>query len=155
IFLRTLGVVYLIAFTSLWVQIDGLIGSQGILPIAPGMEAVKHSPKPPHIWELPTLCWISASDGFLHFLCAGGVVMSLLLIIGVLPFAMLVGLWVFYLSLTIAGQTFLSFQWDSLLTETGFAALFVAPMQLWMNPRTMREPSRIGVWLLRWLAFRI
>ena len=32
LFLRTLGLIYLIAFLSLWVQIDGLVGSNGILP---------------------------------------------------------------------------------------------------------------------------
>ena len=33
LFLRLLGVVYLIAFISLWTQIDGLIGDHGILPV--------------------------------------------------------------------------------------------------------------------------
>ena len=61
--------------------------------------------------------------------------MSVLLIVGVLPFFMLIGLWAFYLSLVIAGQDFLSFQWDTLLLEAGFAALFVAPLQLWLRSR--------------------
>src|SRR5262249_22560654 len=34
IFLRGLGIIYLIAFLSLWTQISGLIGSHGILPAA-------------------------------------------------------------------------------------------------------------------------
>ena len=86
----------------------------------------------------------------------GGVVMSVLLIVGVLPFFMLIGLWAFYLSLVIAGQDFLSFQWDTLLLEAGFAALFVAPLQLWLRSRgTDARTSHIGLWLLRWLAFRI
>src|SRR5438128_5865974 len=33
-FLRLLGVVYVIAFGSLWLQIDGLTGREGIVPIA-------------------------------------------------------------------------------------------------------------------------
>jgi len=33
LFLRSLGVIYLIAFVSLWVQIMGLVGSNGILPL--------------------------------------------------------------------------------------------------------------------------
>ena len=32
VFLRLLGAIYLIAFVSLWVQVDGLLGSGGILP---------------------------------------------------------------------------------------------------------------------------
>jgi len=33
LFLRGLGLIYLIAFLSLWVQIEGLIGSKGLLPV--------------------------------------------------------------------------------------------------------------------------
>jgi hypothetical protein len=104
---------------------------------------------------LPTLCWISSSDAFLHFLCAGGTLMAVLLMLGLLPGVMLIGLWIFYLSLTIAGQTFLEFQWDMLLLEAGFASILLAPAQFWMRWRTSAEPSRIAIWLIRWLAFRI
>src|SRR4029077_10818231 len=34
LFLRLLGVVYLVAFVSLWTQIDGLVGDHGISPVA-------------------------------------------------------------------------------------------------------------------------
>src|SRR5437762_505903 len=156
VFLRALGVIYLIAFVSLWVQVHGLIGSHGILPISNYLQMAREALSGGERYrELPTLCWLNSSDGMLNFLCAGGVIMSLLLIAGVLPIVMLIGLWVFYLSLVIAGQDFLSFQWDSLLLEAGFASLFLAPFQVWMRTRTMREPSHIGLWLLRWLAFRI
>ncbi|PYL64751.1 MAG: hypothetical protein DMF25_05985, partial [Verrucomicrobia bacterium] len=33
-FLRALGLTYLIAFVSLWMQIDGLIGSNGVTPVS-------------------------------------------------------------------------------------------------------------------------
>src|SRR6202000_959729 len=36
-FLSCLGVIYLIAFLSFWVQLDGLIGSKGIVPPAATM----------------------------------------------------------------------------------------------------------------------
>ena len=41
IFLRALGVVYLVAFISLWTQISGLIGHNGILPADQFMSAAK------------------------------------------------------------------------------------------------------------------
>ena len=34
VFLRFIGLIYLLAFASLWAQIEGLIGSNGILPAA-------------------------------------------------------------------------------------------------------------------------
>ena len=38
-FLRALGLVYLIAFVSFWVQVDGLVGVNGILPLSQFLSA--------------------------------------------------------------------------------------------------------------------
>jgi predicted DCC family thiol-disulfide oxidoreductase YuxK len=154
-FLRTLGVIYLIAFVSLWVQVDGLIGSDGIAPVNQFLPAVHEQLGGRAYSLLPTLCWFNSSNVFLHFLCVGGVVLSLLLIAGVVPVVSLIALFVFYLSLTIAGQTFLSFQWDILLLETGFLAIFLAPWQIW--PKRGREPpvSRAALFLLKLLLFKL
>jgi predicted DCC family thiol-disulfide oxidoreductase YuxK len=130
-FLRALGLTYLIAFASLWVQVDGLVGGNGVSPLNQFLPAVYERLGSTAYSLLPTLCWFDSSNGFLHFLCCGGVVLSLLLILGVAPGLSLAVLFVFYLSLTIAGQTFLSFQWDILLLETGFLSIFLAPWRLW------------------------
>ena len=154
-FLCTLGVIYLIAFVSLWVQVDGLIGSNGISPINQFLPAVHDQLGGRAYSLLPTLCWFNSSNAFLHFLCGGGAVSSLLLIAGFVPVLSLIALFVFYLSLTIAGQTFLSFQWDILLLETGFLAIFLAPWQIW--PKRGREPpvSRTALFLLKLLLFKL
>src|SRR5881296_941424 len=143
-FLRALGLTYLVAFASLWVQVDGLVGSNGVSPLNQFLPAVYERFGRSAYSLLPTLCWFDSSNGFLHFLCGGGVVFSLLLILGIAPALSLVVLFVFYLSLTIAGQTFLSFQWDILLLETGFLSIFLAPWRLW--PRElMLWPGSFGV----------
>jgi predicted DCC family thiol-disulfide oxidoreductase YuxK len=154
-FLRAVGLIYLIAFVSLWVQVDGLIGSDGISPIRQFLPAVQERVGGRAYWLLPTLCWFNSSNAFLHFLCAGGIALSLLLMAGFVPVVSLIALFIFYLSLTIAGQTFLSFQWDILLLETAFLAIFLAPWQLW--PKRGREPavSRAGLFLLKLLLFKL
>ena len=38
------------------------------------------------------------------------------------------------ISLTVAGQDFLSFQWDILLLEAGFLAIFFSPLQFGFPP---------------------
>jgi len=50
---------------------------------------------------------------------------------------------------------FLGFQWDTLLLETGFLAIFLAPRQ-WL-PKISLEPapSITVLWLCRWLLFRL
>jgi hypothetical protein len=107
---------------------------------------------------MPTLCWISASDGFLHFQCAAGVVLAVLLIAGVAPLPSSLLLWLLYLSLVRICREFLGYQWDNLLLETGFLAVFLSPIRLWPS-RVARwretPPSRIVLWLLRWLLFRL
>jgi predicted DCC family thiol-disulfide oxidoreductase YuxK len=162
-FLRALGLTYLIAFISLWVQVDGLVGSNGVSPLNQFLREVYERFGPRAYSLLPTLCWFDSSNGFLHFLCGGGVVLSLLLILGIAPALSLVVLFVFYLSLTIAGQTFLSFQWDILLLETGFLSIFLAPWRLWprelmwlLRPPNAATPvSRPALVLLKFLLFKL
>jgi predicted DCC family thiol-disulfide oxidoreductase YuxK len=167
-FLRALGLVYLIAFVSFWVQIDGLVGSNGILPIRQFLSAAHQELGTRALWILPTFCWLNTSDVFLNFLCGGGVALSILLIAGIAPAICLLILFAFYLSLTIAGQVFLSFQWDILLLETGFLSIFLAP---WRWHRHLAgaisagsqchdpgaEPllPRAGLFLLKFLLFKL
>ena len=155
-FLRALGVIYLIAFLSLWVQIDGLIGAHGISPAKQFLSAAHEQIGGRAYWLLPTLCWFNASNAFLHFLCGGGVVLSILLIVGIAPLLSLAGLFAFYLSVTIVGQTFLSFQWDILLIETGFLSIFIAPCRLWPWAGPMPPaPTKPALFLLKFLLFKL
>src|SRR6266849_2393881 len=154
-FLRSLGLIYLIAFVSLWVQLDGLVGANGVAPVNQFLTAAGEQLGPRALSILPTVCWLNSGNAFLHFLCGSGVVLSLLLIFEIVPVVSLIALFVFYLSLTIAGQTFLSFQWDILLLEAGFLSIFLAPWQL--RPKRGREPpvSRAALFLLKVLFFKL
>ncbi len=154
LFLRLLGFCYLAAFLSLWLQVDGLVGSGGILPVRDFLEAVRAQLGGARWTLFPTLCWVDAGDGFLHFLCAGGTAASLLLLVGLVPVPALLVCWGFYLSLSVAGQEFLEFQWDILLLETGFLALWLAPVKRWRFGLSL-EASRVARALLLWLLFRL
>jgi predicted DCC family thiol-disulfide oxidoreductase YuxK len=164
-FLRVLGLIYLIAFVSLWVQVDGLVGSNGMSPVDQFLPAARAQLGQDAYALLPTICWFNSSNAFLHFLCGGGVVLSLLLIFGIAPALSLVGLFVCYLSLTIAGQVFFNFQWDILLLETGVLSIFLGPWQLWprdlllwpgSTTRAAASPvSRPALFLLKFLLFKL
>ncbi len=154
-FLRALGAIYLIAFLSFWVQADGLIGARGILPLPQFLEAARAQLGPQAYLLLPTLSWLNSSNAFLHFLCGSGAVFSVLLVVGIAPAFCLAALFALYLSLTIAGQTFFSFQWDILLLEAGFLAIFLAPWHWWPS-RAERAPlSRPALFLLQFLLFKL
>src|SRR5438105_4383017 len=150
LFLRLLGVVYLIAFASLGVQITGLVGAHGILPIGELLARARTSAGVEAFHALPTLLWLSSGDAMLLFLCWGGAALSLLLIAGVIPVVTSALLWMFYLSLTVAGQVFLEFQWDMLLLEAGLLACLYAPLR---SPDA--EPNPIVRWVLWGLAFKL
>lgn len=160
LFLRGLGLAYLVAFLSLWTQIGGLIGHDGILPVDRLMAAVREQYDLHGIgWDryrlLPTLCWLDSSDGFLGLQCAAGAVLAAALMVGLAPVPCLALLWLLYLSLASVGREFLGFQWDSLLLEAGFLALFLAPLRLWPWRSPIPPPSRLAVWLLRLLLFKL
>jgi hypothetical protein len=123
-FLRLLGGIYLIAFASLWPQIDGLIGANGIAPAAETLLAMHSDYGWPVYFDVPSLFWLAPKDWCLTALCGLGCVAGLLLIFGVIARSAAIAAYVLYLSLISIGQPFTSFQWDALLLETGFLAIF-------------------------------
>lgn len=155
LFLRLLGIAYLFAFWSLNQQILGLVGHDGILPADQYLSDARTLPALSRFWMLPTLTWVSVSDTALRGFCLGGVALSSLLVVGVLPWIVLPLLWLIYLSLSVVCGEFLSYQWDALLLETGFLAIFLAPLVRRERPRTLTEPPRIAIRLMLWLLFRL
>ena len=146
LFLRLLAAIYLTAFASLAVQVTGLIGSRGILPLGGYLAAVSKTLGMRGYWSMPTIFWLAHSDRFLEAAAIAGAAVALLLLLGILKAGwerlLLVCLYILYLSFSTAGQDFLSFQWDSLLLETGFLAIFLGN-------------SRFVILLFRWLLFRL
>lgn len=153
LFLRLLGLVYLAAFLSLWSQVTGLAGERGILPAAELMHAAGEQRI--GFAQLPTLChWTGAGDAALHGLCGAGVVCAALLVAGLAPAFAAAGAWLLYLSLCSVVRVFLNFQWDALLLEAGFLAIFLPPLALRLRADGPAG-SRLARWLLVWLLFRL
>jgi hypothetical protein len=157
ILLSGMGGVYQIAILSLGAQIHALVGSGGILPNTLLFDAMRESERVGFV-HAPSACWwLGCSDPALSALCVLGAVGALLLCAGSVP-ALAAGLcWFAYLSLFYAGQIFLGFQWDILLLEAGFLALWLAPPRAWssQSPHWQRPPSRLVLLLFRWLLFRL
>ncbi len=82
---------------------------------------------------MPTLLWLHARIGLtvtemLTAVSLAGMGSSLLMAIGCNNLLITSATWLLYLSLYAVGQTFLSFQWDILLLEVGWAAVLLAPL---------------------------
>jgi len=154
LFVRLLGLCYLAAFVSFWVQADGLVGDRGILPIRDLLEWVRPRTGAGRYWLLPTLSWLAPGNGGLHAICGSGVAASVALIAGILPSLAAAVAWLCYLSVSCSGQLFLEFQWDLLLLEAGLLAIFlVSPRRSLL--RWGDSPRPLARFLLVWLLFRL
>ncbi len=144
LFLKALALIYFAAFVSLGVQIAGLAGPDGILPFTRYLGHAREALGIGAYWHVPTLFWLDASDRALWMVSAIGAIAAMMLfadwharLAAILAFAC-------YLSLFHAGQIFLNFQWDTLLLESGFLAIFLVD-----------RPTRLLVFLYYWLLFRL
>jgi hypothetical protein len=146
LFLRLLALIYFSAFLSLAGQITGLVGPQGILPFDLWLAEVAMNLERPARWFwLPSLFWLTgASDAMLQGVAYLGALLSLVLLFGQWERVVLIILFLLYLSLYHAGQVFTNFQWDTLLLESGFLAIFL-----------VGGPSRLLILLFDWLLFRL
>ncbi len=142
LFLRVLGLVYFFAFASLAPQVRGLLGVGGVTPAGRFLGAVKEALGAQAYWRVPTVFWLNSTDEALIGVCWVGAALGLALLCGASWSGLRVTLYVLYLSISVAGQDFLSFQWDALLLEVGFLAIFPGN-------------KRLVVWLFRWLLFRL
>jgi len=155
VFLRFLGLIYFVAFLALARQWRPLFGSDGLLPAQDFLVRVARALGSPSagFWRLPSIFWIHAGDRFFSCCAWLGVILSLALLAGFADAPLLAVLWLLYLSFVHVGQIFYGYGWETLLCETGFLAIFLAPA-LSLRPFAERVPWPIIV-LLRWLVFRV
>jgi lipase maturation factor len=156
VLLRLLGVVYAVAFLAAALQLVPLIGSHGLLPLAPFLDRVAE-----HFgsrWSgfaiVPSLFWLDPSDAALRGVAWIGVALACAVAAGFANSLMLGALWALYLSIVHVGQDWYGYGWEIQLLETGFLAIFFVPL-LDARPFPRRAPPIAIVWLFRWLAFRI
>ncbi len=142
LFIRLLGVVYLVAFISFGMQVPGLIGSRGIEPAHLYLARIAEVAGSSGYRMAPTLFWIGSGDAVLYSAWIAGAVCAVLAIAGVFWRGALAACFILYLSFVNVSQEFLSYQWDFLLLETGFLALFLG-----YGP--------VIDYLFRWLLFRL
>ncbi|MCB1114066.1 MAG: lipase maturation factor family protein [Chlamydiia bacterium] len=140
LFLRVIGVIYFIAFFSLWRELFALYGDKGIVPIKEAMERLKLAKY--HFFKVPTLFWLGSSNRMIQGLVFAGMALSVFVVLDVLTPFSLFFLWLIYLSFTNVGSPFLNFQWDSLLTEVGFYTFLFS-----VSP-ALEEPMMWVFWLL-------
>ncbi|HEX3745616.1 MAG TPA: lipase maturation factor family protein [Bryobacteraceae bacterium] len=127
---------------SFGIQEQGLVGVHGILPFGEFLKAVKDALHAAAYWNVPTLLWLLPNETAMKALCLTGCLWAAIAVFGRWQRAAMAICLVVWLSLCGVGQDFYSFQWDYLLCEVGFLALFA-------------NAVRVRIWLFRWLLFRL
>src|SRR4029077_11317370 len=145
-FHRALGGIYLIAFLIAANQFIPLLGERGLQPVRLFVRQIPFR-------RAPSLFYINCSDRFITATISFGIALSIFAITGLsesfgLAVSMLTWalLWVIYLSLVNIGQTFYSFGWETMLTETGFLAIFLGSSDT--------HAPVVVMWLIVWVLFR-
>ena len=122
-FSRLYALVLVLAWSSLAVQVQLLIGERGLLPLRPLLRSLQEAPEVSLLMWPSLLRWPAlASDGLLLAGTLAGVALGLTALLGWRPrlcFGLSTAL---YLSYATACRGFLGFQWDNLLLECGVLA---------------------------------
>ena len=141
VFHRLLAVVFLLAWTSLLWQIDVLIGSRGLIPIAD----LAAKPVHPSFLEFPTILLWFPNDIALHVGIWLGLCLGLASFAGIAPRFCTLASTLLYLSYATAARDFLHFQWDNMLIECGVLAALLS----------RDHPARWVHFLFRVLLFKL
>ncbi|XP_061087109.1 lipase maturation factor 1 [Conger conger] len=163
VLLRSIAFIYFVAFAVAYNQNKQLIGERGLTPSEEYLRSVKRYVggriDTSALAYTPTLLWFldwSDMDLNLDGLALLGLLLSgAVLLTGRANMLIMALLWLLYHSLVSVGQIWYSFGWESQLLETGFLGIFLCPLWSLSQVPLRCPPSRISIWLFRWLIVRI
>lgn len=165
LFYRLVGIVYGIAYLSLYPQYRGLVGYNGLLPAdqlidrtlqhfsrnEPSVSIVDMYLKTGNLFVFSTHLGIPV-DCLAELLLWIGMASSVVLASGIIHPALFLISWIIYVSFIHNCQTFLSFQWDILLSECGFLCAITT---CFFDPQAYKAsmwPFRFLLWKLMFLS---
>ncbi|HLY15614.1 MAG TPA: lipase maturation factor family protein [Bryobacteraceae bacterium] len=144
---RGLALILLVAFLNAAFEFKPLLGEHGLLPVPRFTAEVPFA-------SSPSLFYLAPNDTTFTLAAWAGVLLAAIALVGaadrfgaVLSMTVWALLWVLYISFVNTGQIFYGFGWESILLEACFYAIFLGSRRV--------APQTIGIWLLRWLLFRL
>lgn len=151
---RGIAALFLVAFLSSLNQFRPLLGERGLLPAPQLLDWVAGSKSRRRMLRPTIFTRIRYTDRRLVWLCAGGMLVAVILVAGIpqlgppwVPMICFLLLWGGYMSISSIGQTFYGFGWEMLLLETGFLAAFLGSND--------QPPPTVVIVLFWWLLFRL
>jgi hypothetical protein len=156
--LRTLGVIFVFVFLTLYAQGPGLIGPQGIEPAGSFLSMLRERHGAGALYQAPTLFWLGSGDVFVRGVCVLGLAAAVGLILNLAPKLCALVAWLSYLSFSAAEDCsriplFFNFPPDHSALELAFLSIFLAPAAL--RPGAGAAAPTVPRWLLYLLLFRL
>lgn len=157
-FLKGVLAIYIVAFTSLYIQVQSLFGDNGVVPLRDFLSRGGAATKGPldsyNIISLAPKIGLSYGT-FVELLCLLGVIVAFSSLwarrlMNALSFGFL---WYVYYSICSVGQGFMSFHSDLLLLEVGFISVLLAPL-LPSAKLSQSDHDHMSFFLVKWLVFR-
>eukprot|EP00397_Hematodinium_sp_SG-2012_P026871 GEMP01028197.1.p1 GENE.GEMP01028197.1~~GEMP01028197.1.p1 ORF type:complete len:345 (+),score=23.28 GEMP01028197.1:141-1175(+) len=138
-----LALIYMFYFYSLIAQFTGLVGAEGILPLTNNLDGLRRAisrTSGAHLWILRFVNWIWSQPSFqtnpskvAEIGCSLSVFTAVLVYYDFrwLSAPCFVLLFLLYFSVKHVGRTWLNFQWDILVLESGFFAPLLLTQSVW------------------------
>lgn len=181
--LKGVALVYLIAFSSIYSQIQGLWGDEGVLPAKVLKQKIEENMSSTStFFNIPSFSlffgdiisqvlgfastkiygenvfrFFSDAENSIHITCLTGVILSLLVLIKSSWFSCKLSyftLYVLYLNIYLIGQSFMGYPQDKLLLESGFICIGLAPM-FGSRLDVISPLEDLSLSLIRFLNFKI
>lgn len=119
LFQKCFGILSMLAWLSVWRQIEGLVGERGIVPLTDTLK------EPSRAFSLFRLGVVPATNESLRLHCYVGAACSALFFLNIFPSAAIAISTVFYLSIRNVGSVFFQLQFDALLIEMGWSCVLM------------------------------
>ncbi len=151
---RFVGVLYVLAFGALSLELIGIIGERGAVPIAARLARIRSDfPGLRRFFDFPTVFWFRSTDTAIRVVPLLGMTCGLLACYGgELGYAGLVLGWILWLSVEPAG---LIFPWDTMLQEAGFLVLFLPVGKALPQLDASALPLPSVAFMFRWFVLRL
>lgn len=152
---RAVGLIFLIAYGSLWFQILPLLGSRGISPVGLQLNRLREDlPLLARLRLNPSLLWIAHGDVALRVFIGAGMLGACAMIVGG-PVGWWGALccWAIWLSLHFSLR--LVYPWDTVLLEAGFLCLFAPAGALLPQLSATALPHPLLPFIFHLLLFRL
>ena len=156
VLIRSIGVIYFLAFFNILIEAIPLIGRHGLHPMQLTIATLKRNRlnRWHTIWHHPSIFILNQSDTFLKGIAYLGLILSVGVACGISNGVSMLLLWSIYLSFVTVGHLFYRQLWDTLLLETGFVCIFLYPFwNLKWFPEN-HAPPVLMLLLTLWILFR-